>query len=167
VHRAVWVVLLLVLIGLTSSCGDKGGTSTDQGDQVPTGWFTCSYKRGEALGASGCRADYQVHSYKVTMDWWTDVPEKVDSVIFWVPSDEAIWTEATECLTDEFAYRKEKGTRDANHWRLDHLAYGHVSHHPLTNLWLSLEFTPDSLAEAQVYFGNGLSVTFEAEPGTE
>jgi hypothetical protein len=103
----------------------------------------------------------------VTMDWWTDVAEEVDSVVFWIPSYEALWTESLHCLSNGFGYRQAAGIKNSNHWQFIDQEYGYVSYHPLTNLYVALEFIPDSLAKALVYFGGGRSVTFDAEPVTE
>lgn len=163
--RIVWIALLLGGIGLSSGCGDDGTTAT--GGDALTGSFACNFTRGEALGVSECREGYEIHAYHLTLDWWTDMAARVDSVIFRIPSHSAIWTESSECLSDGFEYRQEKGTRDGDHWRLDHAAYGYLSHHPLTNLWLSLEFAADSLAKADVYSVDGKVTAFTTQPMLE
>jgi hypothetical protein len=91
--RRVWIIVVLGGL-LVLSCGDGGKGGPDGDSQPPTGWFTCTYTRGEALGVNACRAGRQLYAHAVAMDWWTDMSEDVDSVVFRVPSYEALWTQS-------------------------------------------------------------------------
>ena len=166
VKRAIWLIALVSVAGLTASCGDDGTTDpgTTGPDKVcerPEGHFTCSHTRGEALGPLDCREDHTIYQYMVSLDWWTDEAQDVDSVIFWVPSNEAIWMGPLECLADAFHYKEKKATKNGDHWEFTDPLYGHRTFHPLTDLWFSLEFLPDSLAKAQVFVKNCADTLYE------
>jgi hypothetical protein len=165
--RAVWKAILLLIVLLALNCGNDGKTTPEDDGEVPTGWFSCAYGRGGALGPNECRGDYEIYAYRVSMDWWTEVPDAVDSVIFWIPSNSAIWTESLECISDGFVYQEAAGTKNNGHWKLNDPVYGYRSRQPLLNLWLSLEFVPDSLAKARVFFGNAVDSLYEIHPAAE